>query len=110
MDAAVEEVGRWVDNREQHYVCVTGVHGVMESQRDDRLRRIQNESGLTVPDGAPMFWAGRFAGAHEIGHVRGADLLLALCQRAAQRRWRCFFYGAAPGTPELLAERLRERF
>ena len=29
---ALGEVTRWIDNGIQHYVCVTGVHGVMESQ------------------------------------------------------------------------------
>ena len=63
MDAALEEIGAWVEHGERHYVCVTGVHGVMESQRDPELKRIHNDSGLTTPDGMPMVWAGKRAGA-----------------------------------------------
>ena len=110
IEAALEEVARWIDAREQHYVCVTGVHGVMESQRDPELIRIHNESGLTIPDGAPMLWAGRLAGASEMQRMRGPDFMLALCERAAERGWGSFFYGGAPETPGLLAERLRERY
>src|SRR5205823_12326755 len=55
---ATDEIGRWIDRREPHYVCVTGVHGVMESQSDAELLAIHNRSGLTTPDGMPMVWAG----------------------------------------------------
>ena len=34
LDSAVEEVSSWVDRAEHRYVCVTGVHGVMECRRD----------------------------------------------------------------------------
>ena len=42
--------------------------------------------------------------------VYGPDLMLALCQRAAERGWRNYFYGGKEGTAEALARRLEERF
>lgn len=110
MKAALGEIAGWIERGEQQYVCVTSVHGVMESQRDPELMRIHNESGLTIPDGAPMLWAGRFAGAREMERMRGPDFMLALCQLAAERGWRSYLYGGAPGTPELLTRQLAERF
>jgi N-acetylglucosaminyldiphosphoundecaprenol N-acetyl-beta-D-mannosaminyltransferase len=110
MPQAVAEIARWVREREQHYVCVTGVHGVMESQRDPELRRIHNASGLTTPDGMPMVWAGHRAGARHMRRVYGPDLMLELCALAAERGWSSYFYGGAEGVPELLAERLAARF
>lgn len=110
MAMAVDEITRWVEHGERRYVCVTGVHGVMESQRDPELARIHNESGMTTPDGMPMVWAGRAAGAAWMERVYGPDLMLAVCARAAERGWRSYFYGGAEGVPERLADRLRERF
>jgi N-acetylglucosaminyldiphosphoundecaprenol N-acetyl-beta-D-mannosaminyltransferase len=110
MDQAVAEITRWVDEREQHYVCVTGVHGVMESQRDPELLAIHNASGLTTPDGMPLVWAGHWAGVAGMDRVYGPDLMLALCGLAAERGWSSYFYGAAQGVPERLAERLVARF
>jgi N-acetylglucosaminyldiphosphoundecaprenol N-acetyl-beta-D-mannosaminyltransferase len=110
MAMAVEEITRWVDMGEQHYVCVTGVHGVMESRRDPELRRIHMRSGLTTPDGMPMVWAAHWAGAQHVERVYGPDLMLALCGRAAERGWSSYFYGGKEGVPELLAERLSHQF
>jgi N-acetylglucosaminyldiphosphoundecaprenol N-acetyl-beta-D-mannosaminyltransferase len=110
MDTAVQEIAGWITAGRQHYVCVTGVHGVMEAQRDPELLRVHNESGLTTPDGMPLVWASRWAGASHVERVYGPDLILKLCALAAERGWRSFFYGGKTGVPELLAKRLTARF
>jgi len=110
MDQAVAELARWVTEREQHYVCVTGVHGVMESQDDPDLLEIHNRSGLTTPDGMPMVWAGKRAGADEMSRVYGPDLMLEICARSPAEGWTHFFYGGKEGVPELLARQLQDRF
>jgi N-acetylglucosaminyldiphosphoundecaprenol N-acetyl-beta-D-mannosaminyltransferase len=107
---ALAEIARWVDEREHHYVCVTGVHGVIESQRDAELLEIHNRSGLTIADGMPMYWSGRFAGSREIERIRGSDFMLAVCELSAERGWSNYFYGGAPSTGEKLAQRLGDRF
>jgi N-acetylglucosaminyldiphosphoundecaprenol N-acetyl-beta-D-mannosaminyltransferase len=107
---AVAEIARWIEAREPHYVCVTGVHGVMECQRDPALREIHNRSGLTTPDGMPMVWAGRRAGAGWMQRVYGPDLMLGLLAVAAERGWSNYFYGGKEGVPELLVQQLLARF
>jgi N-acetylglucosaminyldiphosphoundecaprenol N-acetyl-beta-D-mannosaminyltransferase len=107
---AVAEIESWIDSGTKSYVCVSGAHGVLESSNDADLTRIHNEAGLTVPDGMPMVWAGRSVGISEIGHVRGADLTLAVLERAQEMGWSSYFYGGQAGVPELLTERLREKF
>jgi N-acetylglucosaminyldiphosphoundecaprenol N-acetyl-beta-D-mannosaminyltransferase len=110
MSAAVDRIVRWVSSRDRRYVCVTGVHGVMEAQRDPTLRDIHNASGLTVPDGMPMVWSGRRAGASWMTRVYGPDLMLEVLREAADRGWSSYFYGGAPGTADLLAQKLSQRF
>lgn len=110
MDAALDCFTVWIDGRERTYVCVTGVHGVMESQADPGLAAIHNASGLTTPDGMPMVWCGRYAGAADMTRVYGPDLMLSVCERSVDAGWKMYFYGAAEGVPELLADRLTERF
>ena len=69
--------------------------------------RIHNDSGLTTPDGMPMVWAGRRAGATQMDRVYGPDLMLALAERAAARGWRSFFYGGKEGVADTLVARLQ---
>lgn len=107
---ALGRIADWIAGRESRYICVTGVHGVMESQDDPGLMRIHNQSGLTIPDGMPMVWAGWAAGAREMRLMRGTDFTLRVCAAAAERGWSVYFYGGKEGVPERLAAELRRQF
>jgi N-acetylglucosaminyldiphosphoundecaprenol N-acetyl-beta-D-mannosaminyltransferase len=110
MEMAVHTIEEWILRREPHYVCVTGVHGVMESQRDAALLQIHNAAGLVTPDGMPLVWLSRVMGFRQVERVYGPDLMLAVCERSATQGYRQFFYGGAPGVAEKLASRLQSRF
>lgn len=110
MVQALETIDGWIARREQHYVCITGVHGIMESQRDEELRRIHNRAGLVTPDGMPLVWLSRLQGQRHVRRVYGPDLMLACCARAPARGYRHFFYGGADGVAGQLADRLVDRF
>lgn len=106
---AVDHVGAWVREGRREYVCISDVHAVMETQHDDELRRIHNVSGLTVPDGMPLVWAGRYAGM-KMSRVRGSDLLSAVCERGATAGWPMYFYGGSERVLGLLVDALRRRY
>ena len=106
MPAAVATIEQWISRREQHYVCITSVHGVIESQYDESLRCIHNNAGMVTPDGMPLVWVSRMMGFHRTSRVYGPDLMLAVCERAQQRGFSHFFYGGGPGVPQRLIERL----
>src|SRR5437764_14628861 len=84
LSTAVNAVESWVSRGESHYICVTGVHGIMESHRRKELKDIHNSAGLVVPDGMPLVWLSRFQGFHQITRVYGPDLMLAVCERSLQ--------------------------
>jgi N-acetylglucosaminyldiphosphoundecaprenol N-acetyl-beta-D-mannosaminyltransferase len=107
---ALREISRWITDDEQHYVCVTGMHGVMEAQHDPELTRIHNDSGLTTPDGMPMVWAARYAGAPNVERVYGPDLMLAVCEQAAAHGWGCYLYGATDDVLDRLRTNLNDRY
>src|SRR5437868_144220 len=47
---ATQTIDGWIARREKNYVCITGVHGVMECQSDETLRQIHNRAGMVTPD------------------------------------------------------------
>ncbi|HWY75145.1 MAG TPA: glycosyltransferase, partial [Verrucomicrobiae bacterium] len=54
LDLAREAIAGALAQKSKGYVCVTGVHGVMEAQNDPGLRTILNQAFLNTPDGMPM--------------------------------------------------------
>jgi len=110
MDIALTTIDQWIARRERHYVCVTGVHGVMESQTDEHLRRIHNAAGLVTPDGMPLVWLARGHGQPQTRRVYGPDLMLAVCEHSQTTGYRHYLYGGLEGVPETLAARLQARW
>ena len=105
----VEIFDEWITSGASEFVCVTGMHGVMESRGDDELRAIHNSSGLTTPDGMPMVWAGRWAGT-AIDRVYGPDLMHAFFAEASRRGWSNYFVGGHPDVAQTLLARLRRQY
>ena len=106
MDDAIALINRWVEERTPNYVCVTGVHGVMESRSDPRLFDIHNRAGLVCPDGMPLVWISHWRGAKGVERVYGPDLMRAISTRSAARGYRHFYFGGAPGVADKLAASL----
>jgi len=96
--------------RRKGYICVTGVHGVMEAQDAAAFKNILNNAFLCTPDGMPMVWAGKLAGHRDMRRVYGPDLMLEVCAWSETSGCKHFFYGGADGVAELLAQRLKEKF
>jgi N-acetylglucosaminyldiphosphoundecaprenol N-acetyl-beta-D-mannosaminyltransferase len=111
LDSAVDLLAGWLrEERTGRYVCVTGVHGVMEGLRDEGIRRIHNRAAVCVPDGMPLTWVGRLRGHRAMDRVYGPDLMLRLHALAARRGWANYYYGGSEGVAADLARRMAERF
>lgn len=109
LDDAVETIERWIEEGARNYVCVTGAHGVMECQRDEQLRQIHNNAGMVTPDGMPLVWVSRLLGRNRTRRVYGPDLMRRMAAISAQRGYRQFYYGGAPGVATKLCCALTER-
>jgi N-acetylglucosaminyldiphosphoundecaprenol N-acetyl-beta-D-mannosaminyltransferase len=110
MPLAIATIDSWIASRARRYVCVTGVHGIMESHGDATLRNILNQAGLVTPDGMPLVWLGWWHGHRQMERVYGPDLVLSMCAHSVPKGYRNFFFGGAHGVADDLAERLRARF
>ena len=110
LQTALTAIGDAVCARRKGYICVTGVHGVMEAQVDATLRRILNQAFLCTPDGMPMVWMGWLRGHREMSRVYGPDLMLEVCAWSGKSGCRHFFFGGAPGVAEQLREKLQATF
>jgi N-acetylglucosaminyldiphosphoundecaprenol N-acetyl-beta-D-mannosaminyltransferase len=110
MDDAIRFSDSLIRTNGKGYICVTGVHGVIEAQRSLEFRYIQNRSFMTVPDGMPMVWVGRLQGHGLMRRVYGPDYMLEMCRYSIQKGYRHFLYGGTPGVAERLAAELMRRF
>ena len=65
---------------------------------------------LLIPDGIGLIWAAHFLNLGKMQRVAGADLMPAICERAAEKGYSVFLYGARPHVNEKACEELLRRY
>jgi N-acetylglucosaminyldiphosphoundecaprenol N-acetyl-beta-D-mannosaminyltransferase len=99
-----------IRERAKGYVCLAGVHGIMEAQRNRRLKLIFAEALLVVPDGMPLTWMGHLQGFSAMQRVFGPDLMVNIIGRAEFRNCVHFLCGGEAGVAESLRDEMLRRF
>ena len=111
IDDVIRAIKHWIERRDMnHFIAVTGMHGVTEAQHDPEFAKVLNAASLVVPDGYPLVILGRSKGFPLKRRVYGPELMESFCSETAAKSYRHFFYGGAPGVASELAERFARRF
>ncbi len=110
MSEACGYIEQLIVNRQKGYVCVCPVSTIMACYDDEQVRGIVNGANLVTPDGMPTVWIGKNRGFKNIDRVYGPDLMLAMCNRSDQKRYRNYLLGSTAEILERLRLRLRAKF
>jgi N-acetylglucosaminyldiphosphoundecaprenol N-acetyl-beta-D-mannosaminyltransferase len=73
---------------------------VMAAQKNSEFRHTINSASLNVADGIGVVWATHFVGFPTPERITGTDTLVALARRCAEKGYRLYLLGAAPGIAE----------
>ncbi len=109
MEEAVRAIETFLAERTPRVVVTADSSGIVAAQSDPEFRSILLGADLVTPDSTGILWAARRKGMPMRGRVSGVDLVDALCARSADKGYRVYLLGAAPGVAEMAAERLRLR-
>jgi N-acetylglucosaminyldiphosphoundecaprenol N-acetyl-beta-D-mannosaminyltransferase len=107
---ALDEVEKLVHRGKPSFFITANLHYAMLSAQDARLRSVNRDAAFILADGMPLVWASRWKKNRLPERVTGADLVPALCQRAADKGYRLFLLGGAPGVASEAAAKLCQRF
>ncbi len=92
-------------------ITALAVHGVMTGALDREHRHRLNSLDMVVPDGMPVRWGVNLL--HGTGlpdRVYGPNLMLKICEAAAEHRLPLYFFGTQRETLDKLIENLRDKF
>ncbi len=93
-----------------NFVCVSNVHTTVECLKDLRLRKIQNDSYLTIADGQPIIYYGRISGVTDIDRIMGPDIMTQVFAAPECRDRRHFFLGGSEETLAKMKRNLRQEY
>lgn len=110
MEEAVERIASFMAVDQCHLVVTANPETVMKAGEDRELMAILQEAQLVVADGIGIVWAARCLGTPLPGRVPGVELAEALVALAAQRGYRVYLLGGAPGVAAEAARCLERKY
>lgn len=90
-----------------HQICTVNPEFIMEARRNPAFAAVLAGADLRTPDGFGLLLAARYLGTPLRGRVTGVELTRRLAALAAERGYRLFLLGAAPGVAEAAAAALQ---
>lgn len=105
------DVAEWIirgDGRAS--VIAVNPEKIMRALDDPLLLRHLNSAGLLIPDGIGVVWATRLLGLCHTERVPGSEFMPALCERAAQRGYSIYLFGASEEVNRQVTEILCARY
>lgn len=94
-----------LDNKEKTFVITANAEIIMLGQKNPAYMNLLQKAELVLPDGAGTVWAGRTLGNIVPERVAGFDLFLELIKLSAEKHYKIFFFGSAPGVAEAAKEK-----
>ncbi|MBL0058329.1 MAG: WecB/TagA/CpsF family glycosyltransferase [Elusimicrobia bacterium] len=98
-------VGTFVAEGAARQIITANPLMILAAEKDAALRAAFRSADLVVPDSSGVQWAALLQG-RRLEKISGIDLMDRLCARAAERGWRVFLLGAAPGVADAAGKEL----
>lgn len=98
-----------LENRRINHVVINAGKVVL-MQKDKELYNSVVSCDIINADGQSIVWAARFLGNFLPGRVAGIDLMQELVQLAAQKSYKCYFFGAKEEVVSRVVTSYTERY
>lgn len=110
MSEVLDEIERLIEQKKNAYVVTPNVDHIVQLERGGELVEAYKNADLILADGKPLLWIAKWYKTPIKEKISGSDLFPLLCERAAEKDYRMFFLGAAPGIAARAAENLTQKY
>lgn len=103
LDSAIERAC----NEDGGYICFANVHACVTARERGTFMKLINNSFMSLPDGKPVYWVGKFKGCINLEQIPGPDFFLALLKINKSPSLRHYFYGGSQEVLDKLFENIK---
>ena len=108
---AVKEIIKNALSNTSYSVSALAVHGLIESYKNEKLKRLVNSIDLVVPDGQPVRWVlNSFYKTQLKDRVYGPTLTLKVLKEANNNKLKLYLYGSTENTLDNFVRFIKKRF
>ncbi|MBN8235118.1 WecB/TagA/CpsF family glycosyltransferase [Halobacillus kuroshimensis] len=99
-----------INEKRQSFIVAINPEKILKAQEDQDLKALLNKATYQIPDGVGVLLASKLNKGGIKERVTGIDMLLTLCEQAADNGKSVFLYGAKPGVAEEAKDKLIEQY
>lgn len=100
----------YIEQKEKAMIVAINPEKVMKASRDQELYDLLNRAEFQIPDGVGIIIASKLQKGNIKQRVTGIDLMLRICEEAANQQKSIFLYGAKPGVADEAKTELEKRY
>jgi len=110
IDDFVSMTKQFINSKAPHYIAMMNVAKLVKMRSDKDLAESILAADLIGADGVPLVWVSRLFGTPLPGRVNGTDLMYRLLERASEKGYRVFFFGAKEEVLQRVLEVVRQKY
>ncbi|WP_080843966.1 WecB/TagA/CpsF family glycosyltransferase [Cytobacillus gottheilii] len=99
-----------IDKKQKSFIVAINPEKIMKAQEDQELKKLLNSADYQIPDGVGIIIASKLKRGNIRDRVTGIDMMLRLCEEAANNNKRIFLYGGSPGVAQTAKQELERRY
>ncbi|WP_227394406.1 WecB/TagA/CpsF family glycosyltransferase [Jeotgalibacillus aurantiacus] len=109
-DELIKALFNRLEQKQKSFIVAINPEKVMKAQDDQNLKALLNRADFQIPDGIGIILASKLKGGNVRSRVTGIDMMMRICEEAAQTGKKVFLFGAKPGVAEEAKKGLEERY
>ncbi|MAF13300.1 MAG: acetylglucosaminyldiphospho-UDP acetyl-beta-D-mannosaminyltransferase [Parcubacteria group bacterium] len=109
LQEVLENIKQFLNSRNQHFIVTPNPEFLVAANKDQNFKQILNYADIAVADGIGLIKAAKFLGKR-LQRVTGVDLVWAISELAAEKKYPIYFLGADEMIAAQTAEFLKQEF
>ncbi|GAB5405615.1 MAG: WecB/TagA/CpsF family glycosyltransferase [Aureliella sp.] len=110
MEQTLQLAERAIANRRPEYFVTANLNYLMLTERHPRLQEVNERALAVIADGQPIVRRSQRGPTPLPERVAGSDMIVELARLSAEKGYKIYFLGAAPGVAQAAADSLVQQF
>ena len=107
---ALDTVAAFIESGEPHQIVTANAEIIYQASKNEKMQQVINNASLVTADGSGVVWASNQLGKPLAERVTGIDLVNAICEASAEKGWRIYILGSAPGVADQAAQNIMAKY
>jgi N-acetylglucosaminyldiphosphoundecaprenol N-acetyl-beta-D-mannosaminyltransferase len=96
--------------KRKSYICVSAVHGAVESFYNNKYKISHDKADIALPDGRPIYWALKLLGNSKVDHLPGYFVANEICKLANIKKYKIGIYGSTEDVQQDFINNIKKKY